>query len=146
MLSTNKQSVNDFNIVTARFSASDVLVGTANGSFSLNKIKTTFGLGYMYNEYSNYAGNYQTAGPSTSISWAQKKGKFRVNASYTHQQRFKEQVLDGKIQSLSINVNYQIKKKHKFGIRTVFSNNTTSSTSFQIATQQRLGFNYGYTF
>lgn len=146
MLSTNKQSVNDFNIVTARFSASDVLVGTANGSFSLNKIKTTFGLGYMYNEYSNYAGNYQTAGPSTSISWAQKKGKFRVNASYTHQQRFKEQVLDGKIQSLSINVNYQIKKKHKFGVRTVFSNNTTSSTSFQIATQQRLGFNYGYTF
>lgn len=146
MVSTNKQSVNDFNVVTAKFSASDVWVGTANGTFSFNKIKTTLGLGYMYNEYSNYAGNYQTAGPSASISWSQKKGKLRFSANYTNQQRLKENLMDGRIQSLTFNSGYQIKKKHKFGIRAVFSKNTTSSTSFQIATQERLGLNYGYTF
>ena len=142
----NKQSLNDLNVVTSKFSESDINTMSMMVGISHAPSKISLGLGLIYNDITISTGNNKGIGPSVSFSTNLFSGKVSFNSNASYQSRIVNSVSDGNILTISSNLSISALEKHRIGIRTQYSRNNSSSQSIFLLTQNRIGLTYGYAF
>lgn len=145
-LNFSKQGVNDLNVLTQKFSQSDVLLTTINYGLTISKLKLNINTGFVRAAIGTYAGEVVNMGPSISVSTSLKNNKIRLNLGSTYQSRSINKQSDGNILTVSSGLNFTILKKQQIGVRYQYTLNTTTTTSIYYLTQNRLGITYGYSF
>ncbi len=145
-INLSKQGVNDLNVLTQKFSESDVLLTTVNYGMNITKLKLNMNTGFVRAAIITYAGEVVNMGPSISVSTSLKNNKVRINLGSTYQSRSINGISDGSILTISSGMNVTLYKKQQFGIRYQYTLNTTNTTSIYYLTQNRLGITYGYSF
>ena len=142
----NQQSLNDFNVVTSKFSESDIKTASLMYGLSHSPSKISMSLGLTVNDIIMSTGRNKGLGPSASFSMNLFKGKVTLNTNATYQFRSVNDVSDGNILSLGTNVSINAWENHRIGIRNQYTQNNSSLQSILVLTQNRIGFTYGYTF
>lgn len=145
-MNITQQSVNDLNVLTQKFSKSDVFLTTFNYGLTISKLKLNVNIGIVRAAIQSYSGDVVNAGPSFSASTSLFKNKCRINLGSTYQDRRINGKSDGSIFTISSGFNFIVFKKQIIGIRYQYTLNTTTTTSIYYITQNRLGFTYGYSF
>lgn len=145
-VNVTKQAVDDLNVLTQKFSESNIFLTTVNYGMNVTKIKTNFNLGLIRASITLYTGEVINFGPSITVSSSFFKNKLRVNIGSSFQERSINEKSDGNIFTVSSGINFTLQRKHSIGIRYQYTQNTTTTTSIYYLTQNRLGFTYGYSF
>jgi len=142
----NQQSLNDLNVVTAKYTESDIKTTSLMIGMSHSPSKLSLGLGLLYNDINVSTGNSVGFGPSLSFSSSLFKGKVSFNSNASYQSRRVNSNSDGNILTVSSNLTINAWDNHRIGLRSQYSKNNSSSQSIFLLTQNRIGFTYGYSF
>ena len=145
-VNVTQQSVDDLNVLTQKFSQSDVFLTTFNYGMNLSKLKLNINFGFIRAAIAMYTGDVVNVGPSLSATSSFLKNKIRVNLGTTYQERSVNGITNGNIFTVSSGLNFTILKRQLIGIRYQYTLNTTNTTSIYYLTQNRLGITYGYSF
>jgi len=142
----NQQSLNDLNVVTAKYTESDIKTTSLMIGMSHSPSKLSLGLGLLYNDINVSTGNSVGFGPSLSFSSSLFKGKVSFNSNASYQSRRVNSNSDGNILTVSSNLTINAWDNNRIGLRSQYSKNNSSSQSIFLLTQNRIGFTYGYSF
>ncbi len=140
------QGLDDLNVVTAKFSETQLKTATFNYNIGHKKSGLNMGIGYSISDIQNNQGNILQSGPVMRIGWSLPKYHLNISAGLNQQNRIQNDVSDGSILSLNNNINWTIRKKHRIGVIHQQVINSSSAQSLLKQNQNRIGITYGYSF
>lgn len=140
------QGLNDLNVVTAKFSESQLQTASVNYSLGHKKTGLNVGIGYTISDIQNNQGNTLQSGPMLRVGLSLPKLHLNISSNLNQQSRLVNNGTDGSILSIGNNVHWTVFKKHRLGIIHQQIINSTSASSLIKQNQNRIGVTYGYSF
>lgn len=146
MLNYNYQKLNDKNENTAQYSEFSTNIITASYFLNIIPLDANASLSYLYTGFKQDTTHTVFSGPSISLGKSLFKNTFSTALSYTlMMNRFQEKDA-GNLNTISFQVDYRPAKNHRFGLRLYYNKNNTESSFSNPYYENKLNFDYTYTF
>jgi hypothetical protein len=142
----NYQNADDRNEFTRDFNNSTTLNTVVTYAYNNNQKKWGGNGGISYAGFRTALGAFTVIGPTASINKSDKKGKFRGGANVSYSQRYKDDVKQGNILSVSFNSGISFAKKHQVFILANLLQNSTGVISNSLISEQRFSIKYSFAF
>lgn len=142
----NYSNMDDRNEVTARFTASKVLLGNLNYALNLPKKFITFSLALNATRVQTRLAEVWSAGPNAGVTKSNKKQTIRASLNAGYQIRFQNEASDGGILNVNTDLSFLPNKKHALSLLLNVLQNTSSAVSVYAFNEQRITMRYMYHF
>jgi hypothetical protein len=146
MTNFNAQRLKDKNENTAHYSEYSTIIFMGGYFLNYMPIGTNASLSYVYTKFLQDTLSSTVAGPSIGLGKSFMKNKLNAGFTLTSMDNLSQQESIGKINTTTIQIGYTPVRKHRFALRYYNHNNKGKSESQISYFENKLDFDYTFTF